>query len=122
MRTITPAYFTCTGGQVSPTYEVMNLLSMKIMLISEFRFRFSKIHFMPDFTPNAHMLEKFADKGNEPWAIYAWCVRDAISKKANIAVLDEKLALKDKEGFEALMNGWCDSAEINGQIFSYDGD
>ena len=96
MRTVTPAYFTCTGGQISPTYEVMNLISIMIMLISEFRFRFSKVHFMPDFTPNAHMLEKFADKGNEPWQIYAWCVRDAMSKKANIPVLDEKLALKDK--------------------------
>ena len=100
----------------------MALLSVNFMLISEFRLRFSKVHFMPDFTPNAYMLEKFSDKGDEPWQIYAWCVRDAITKKANIPVLDEKLSLKDKLGFEYLMNGWCDSAEINGQIFSYNGD
>ena len=35
---------------------------------------------MPEFTPNTIMLERHADKGNEPWEIYAWCVRDAMSK------------------------------------------
>ena len=58
---------------------------------------------MPDFTPNSWMLEKHADKGDEPWEIYAWCVREAISKYSGIQVLDEKLSLKDKLAFESLM-------------------
>jgi len=60
------------------------------------------------------MLEKHADKGNEPWKIHAWCVRDIISKHSHIPKLDEKLSLKDRLAFEALMNGRCDRAEING--------
>ena len=48
---------------------------------------------MPEFTPNAYMLEKHSDKGREPWEIYAWCVRDAIAKQGNLKKLDEKLAL-----------------------------
>ena len=35
---------------------------------------------MPIFTPNEAMLEKHADKGKEDWEIFAWCVREAISK------------------------------------------
>ena len=77
---------------------------------------------MPDFTPNAYMLEKHGDKGKEPWEIYAWCVRDAIAKQGNFKKLDEKLALNDKRAYTALMNGEADSAEINGQIFQYEGD
>lgn len=51
---------------------------------------------MPDFTPNPWMLEKYADKGKEPWEIYAWCVRDAMSKQSGIRILDEKLDASDK--------------------------
>ena len=76
---------------------------------------------MPEFTPTPYMLKKFADKG-EPWMIYAYCVRDAISQHSGIPVLDEKLDLNDKKAFESLMNGHQDSAEINGQIFRYSGD
>ena len=77
---------------------------------------------MPDFTPNPWMLEKHADKGDEPWMIYAWCVRDAMSKYSGIKTLDEKLSLKDKLAFEALMAGTSDKVEVNGQIWQYEND
>lgn len=77
---------------------------------------------MPDFTPNPWMLERHADKGREPWEIYAWCVRDAISKHSGIKTLDEKLSLKDKLAFEALMAGHSDKVEVNGQIWQYEND
>ena len=77
---------------------------------------------MPDFTPNPYMLDKYDDKGNDPWEIYAWCVRDAISKHSGIKILDEKLALKDKMAFDSLMNGVSDKVEVNGQIWQYNGD
>ena len=72
---------------------------------------------MPDFTPNPWMLERHSDRGNAPWEIYAWCVRDAITKHLGVKKLDEKLALGDKQAFIAIMNGDADNAEINGQIF-----
>lgn len=54
---------------------------------------------LPEFTPNSVMLTKHADKGNEPWEIYSWCIRDIISKNAGIDKLDEKLSFKDKTAF-----------------------
>ena len=77
---------------------------------------------MPDFTPNPWMLENFADKGSEPWEIYAWCVREAMSRASGIKTLDEKLSLKEKLAFESLMNGHSDKVEINGQIWQYEND
>ena len=77
---------------------------------------------MPDFTPNPWMLERHSDRGNAPWEIYAWCLRDAMSKHSGIKTLDEKLALKDKLAFESLMNAKSDKVEINGQIWQYIGD
>ena len=66
------------------------------------------------------MMENYADKEKGgAWSIYAWCLREAISKHSGIPVLDEKLSLKDKQAFIGLMNGWSDRAEINGQIFQY---
>ena len=40
-----------------------------------------------------------------------------MSKHSGIKILDEKLALKDKKGFESLMNGESDKVEVNGQIW-----
>ena len=68
------------------------------------------------------MLEKHANKGQgEPWKVYAWCVRDVICKNSDLLPLDERLSLKDRFGFEKLMNGEIDQAEINGQTFRYEG-
>ena len=97
-------------------------MPLQILLFSSLYFRWAKITIMPDFTPNPWMLEKHDDKGNDPWEIYAWCVRDAMSKHSGIKILDEKLALKDKKGFESLMNGESDKVEVNGQIWQYEGD
>ena len=117
MRTITPSYFTVSGGQVRPTYDTLGLIPLIVLMSTLLNFRFAKISIMPDFTPNAYMMENHGDKGDEPWEVFAWCVRDAIAKKASLIKLDEKLNLKDKYAFVALMNGDADNAEINGQIF-----
>lgn len=99
---------------VMPTYEIIELVPFVMLLFASFSFRKAKITIMPEFTPTPYMLEKHADKGKEPWAIYAWCVRDAISRASGIPVLDEKLCLKDKMNFYELMNGRADRVEING--------
>lgn len=122
MRTITPSCIQIAGGQVKPTYDSILLLPQAILMLSLLNIRIGRIKIMPDFTPNAHMLEKHADKGSEPWEIYAWCVRDVIAKQGNLIKFDEKLALNDKKAFLALMNGQADTAEINGQLFQYEND
>lgn len=69
---------------------------------------------MPEFTPTPKMLELQEERGDEPWKIFAWCVRDAICKHSGIPPLDERLLLKDRVNYEELMAGRIDEAEING--------
>ena len=69
---------------------------------------------MPDFTPTPWMLENHSDKGDEPWEIFAWCVRDAMAKQGKVPTFDERVSSKDRRAFEDLMQGNVDQAEING--------
>ena len=107
---------------ISPTYDIVNLGALFMLMLSSIEFRVAKIVIMPEFTPNAIMLEKHWDRGDEPWEIYAWCVRDAIAKYSGIQKLEEKLCLKDKLAYAELMNSNLDRVEINGQMFEYEGD
>ena len=85
MRTVTPTFFSMSSlGQVTPTYAIMAMIPLQLLLTSSLCPRWGQITIMPEFTPNPYMLEKHADKGKEPWEIYAWCVRDAIAKHAGI--------------------------------------
>lgn len=43
---------------------------------------------LPPFIPNDYMFEKFKDKGTEKAHIYAWCVREAMSKASGIPTDD----------------------------------
>lgn len=115
MRTVTPCHFTSSNTMISPAYELIDMIQLQILLFSALSFRVTTLTIMPEFTPNAYMLENFADKDRGgPWSIYAWCVRDAICKNSGILPLDEKLSLKDKLAFVSLMNAYSDRAEING--------
>lgn len=122
MRTVTPCFFKFSQSHLPPTYEIIELVPFLVLLLTSLALRRASLTIMPEFTPTPYMLEKHADKGKEPWAIYAWCVRDTISKASGIPVLDEKLDLKDKLAFYALMNDRADRVEINGQIFEYEND
>ena len=122
MRTVTPCIFSISSGAVSPTYESMDFYPLAIMLMSSFSWQWATLHILPPFTPTPWMLERHADKdpeGDQPWKIYAWCVRDIISRYGQIEQLDERLVLQDRLNFYRLMSGEIDKAEINGQIFSY---
>jgi hypothetical protein len=65
---------------------------------------------MPLFQPNDYMYENFKKEvkvdelGAEPenWEIYAWCVRDAMSKHSGMQVSD--VPLRKKLEYEDFMN------------------
>ena len=40
------------------------------------------VHLLPDFQPNEYMFEKFKDKGQDRWEVFAYVVRDIILKLA----------------------------------------
>ena len=106
MRTVTPVYQRSTNcHDIAVTFDSIGYFALKIMILSSLSFRHQKLQIMPDFTPTPWMLEKHADKGSEPWEIYAWCVRDAISKFSGVATIDYRLKTKDRIAFEALMQG-----------------
>ena len=80
MRTIQPTYVKVSGGAVDIQYSMLDLPVVIIMLMSELCCRTARLHIMPIFTPTDFMLDQHADKGEEDWQIYSWCVRDAIAK------------------------------------------
>ena len=78
------------------------------------------LHIMPEFTPNTIMLEKHAEKGKEPWEIYAWCVRDAIAKHSGLPK-ENNNNFKDKIAYVNFMQGQKDHMEVNGRLFRIGG-
>ena len=104
MRTVTPVYQTCSSTQdLNVTFDSVAYWALMVLICSSISCRKQKLHVMPDFTPTPWMLEKHADKGNEPWEIYAWCVNDAIAKYGGISKMEERLTTKDRIAIEDLM-------------------
>jgi hypothetical protein len=50
---------------------------------------FVNITVYPVFEPTNYLWEKHADKGKEKWEIYAWAVRDIISKHTGLPAYDQ---------------------------------
>ena len=65
---------------IAPFYDTCGFLPLVCMLICSLQFNRSTLYILPEFTPNSLMLDKHADKGEAPWEIFAWCVRDLLSK------------------------------------------
>ena len=84
MRTVIPSYVIIEGGMIFPAYDTVEFLPLIFLLFSQLSFSRSTLYIMPPFTPNTVMLEKHADKGQQPWEVYAWCVRDAICNQSAI--------------------------------------
>ena len=70
---------------------------------------------MPEFTPNTIMLDKHADKGDEPCEIFAWCVRDAISKHSKLRKVDN--SFQQKKGIVEFMQGKTNFVEVDGKRY-----
>ena len=88
MRTVQPCFVNLSSSAVRPCYDIMNLPELLIMLCSRFSFMTSTLTIMPPFMPNDKMLQLHADKGEQEWEIFAWCVRDAICKAGNLKKFD----------------------------------
>ena len=120
MRTVTPCYVEFECGMVKPFYDTVDFLPLVVLLFSQLSVSKSTLFIMPDFTPNTIMLEKHADKGTEPWEIFAWSVRDAISKISGLPK-ENNNTLKDKYAYIDFMNGYKDYMEVNGRMFRIGG-
>lgn len=67
MRTVIPSYITATSGQIKVQYDSVEMLPLIAMIGASFGTSSITLHILPEFTPNAVMLEKHADKGEEIW-------------------------------------------------------
>ena len=120
MRTVIPSYTNYTHGMISPHYDTVDFIPLVFLLMSSCQVNSVTLYIMPEFTPNTIMLEKHADKGKEPWEIYAWCVRDTISKKCG-RPKENNSTLKDKFAYIDFMHGDKDYMEVKGRLFKIGG-
>ena len=67
---------------------------------------------MPPFLPNDYLFETHADKGSEKWEIFAWAVRDAMSRNCNFGKTDTDA--KDKQIYRNFITGKTNEIEVNG--------
>ena len=119
MRTVQPTYIKIEGGDVQLTYSMIDILVLMLLLSSELSVRKATLNIMPPFEPNEVMLTKHADKGKEDWQIYAWCVRDAISKAGGFKKA-EFPPYKERTDYCELMNGRVDSMLVDGKEIRYE--
>jgi len=80
----------------------MPFFSLFIMTLC-FPYNTCTVKFLPTFTPNDFLFEQHADKGKDKWEIYAWAIRDIMSKTGNLEKNDqqyrEKLRYETELGF-----------------------
>lgn len=65
--------------------DIMPELALYFMIFASFTFHHTKVHFLPPFEPNDYLWETHADKGDR-WEIYAWAIRDIISKEGKLTL------------------------------------
>ena len=116
MRTVQPCFVTFETGQIVPAFDTLEMIHLLIMLMSSLEPITCKLTMMPEFTPNTVMLEKHADKGEEPWEIFSWCVRDLISKTSGLPK-DDNASYRNKAKFVDYMQFKTDVIEIDGKIY-----
>ena len=84
-----------------------------VLLMCSFDLITCTMTILPEFTPNTVMLEKHADKGVEPAEVFAWCVRDIISKASGLPK-DDAASFRTKKEYNAYMQKKKAFIEIDG--------
>lgn len=59
---------------------------------------------LPTFQPNEYLFKTHADKGKERWEIYAWAVREAMSRSSGIKTSEQSYR-NGLEYFKLMGNG-----------------
>jgi hypothetical protein len=91
-----------------------------VLLFSSIGFYWGSLNFMPEFKPNPYLFKEHSDKGTQKWEIFAWAVREAISKESDL-VLDER-PIRDKMAYESFLEMRSDVIKtVQGQhYYAYD--
>ena len=78
-----------------------------ILLLTNLRPVQCEITLLPVFQPNAYLWNTHADKGDEKWKIYAWAVRDVMSKVGGFGKSD--LTFSEKKVYVNYLSGKRDN-------------
>lgn len=70
-----------------------------------------EVQILPAFQPNEYLWKTHADKGKEKWEIYAWAVRDLISKVGGFGKHDQPY--REKIQYYKYLHGEVDSYVYN---------
>lgn len=84
----------------SPCYDIMPFLPLIIMTMSYGWFTCT-VKVLPPFVPNDYLYTTHADKGKEPWEIYAWAVREVMSIAGPLELNNQ--AYREKLEYEKLL-------------------
>ena len=104
MRTVIPSYLEFkTTGMISTSSDTVSFLPHVFLLLSQVSLGQITLRILPEFTPNVRMLEMHADKGDQPWEIFAWCVRDLLTKQSGLVKDNSHTSLQNKSAYKAFM-------------------
>jgi hypothetical protein len=101
MRTIQPCFVKISYSMVNPTFDIMTLKDLIVLMFANLGFAISTLYIMPPFVPNQYMLDRHQDKGEFDWEIYAWCVRDAMAKAGGFRLCEQ--SFREKVDYEKFM-------------------
>ena len=87
----------------SPTWEGMPFLSHAMMQFALLRWFVCDVYVLPPFKPNDYLLQKHADKGAEPWEIFAWAVREVMAREGDFRLTSQ--SIRDKIAYRDFMTG-----------------
>ena len=63
MRTIQPCFVKLSWGVVNPAFDVVDLIDILVLCLSNLVPTLCTLYIMPPFVPNQYMLDKHNDKG-----------------------------------------------------------
>jgi len=79
----------------SSAYDVLHVGPLIALMFSTWQHDVT-VKVLPAFIPNDFLFETHKDKGEERWEIFAWAVRDAMSKAGNLPLSEQPLREKLK--------------------------
>jgi hypothetical protein len=86
---------------ISCAFDIVDPLALMIIMMC-WGYRTIEVVDIPVFQPNEYLFETHKDKGEERWEIYAWALRDAMSKASGVPTSDQ--SMREKIRLEEIIN------------------
>ena len=111
-KRVRPIVMKYSWSYMSTDYGVMDMMPLLVLAFSQFVQGLTcELLVLPDFQPNEFLFEKHADRGKERWEVFAWAVRDVMSKEGEIPVSDVSKRLKVP--YYSYMNGYPGAIDVS---------